>query len=90
MLGKIIFTYLHKVMNFKFYSKYLRIYDKRMLVDDRSKILKQFSPLNLVNIFSIDLIDFLKFKILIFRKIRSVLILQALFTAIMEQVFYSF
>jgi hypothetical protein len=90
MLGKIIFTYLHKVMNFKFYFKYLRIYDKRMLVDDRSKILKQFSPLNLVNIFSIDLIDFLKFKILIFRKIRSVLILQALFTAIMEQVFYSF
>ncbi len=77
-------------MNFKFYFKYLRIYDKRMLVDDRSKILKQFSPLNLVNIFSIDLIDFLKFKILIFRKIRSVLILQALFTAIMEQVFYSF
>lgn len=90
MLGKIIFTYLHKVMNFKFHFKYLRIYDKRMLVDDRSKILKQFSPLNLVNIFSIDLIDFLKFKILIFRKIRSVLILQALFTAIMEQVFYSF
>lgn len=55
MLGKIIFSYLYEIINIEFYFMYLRIYDKRMLVDDRSKILKQYSPLNLVNIFSIGL-----------------------------------
>jgi hypothetical protein len=55
MLGKIIFSHLNEIINIEFYFIYLRIYDKRMLVDDRSKILKQYSPLNLVNIFSIGL-----------------------------------
>ena len=55
MLGKKIFSYLYEIINIEFYFMYLRIYDKRMLVDDRSKILKQYSPLNLVNIFSIGL-----------------------------------